>query len=146
MCVIAASVCGALCAVLGEEKFGGYLKFVCALVCICILLTPLASDLPSAENFLRELPQISVSETDEGLLPLVWEMTEDETEKYICALTQNEFGINPADCRIDIDRSGEEAVIKSISVTVLNTDSATKKSIKSFLQKELGGEVTVVGE
>lgn len=146
LCVMAASVCGALCSALGDGAFSGSLRFVCSLVCLCIILSPVFSggerELPTAEELFdssrQELLQPDLS------LSLTAALTEEKTEEYICQLVLSRFGIKPVGCRIDIDWSTEPAEITCISVTADVTEESAE-AISKYLFEELGGEVTVVG-
>lgn len=139
--VLVASVCGALCALLAGAGFEKYVKYIASLACVCLMLAPLKSVVFDWQELSSSEPNPpEISQTPH----FAEEMAEENAERYICDIVFGKFGIKEVSADIVIDWSGQDAVIRSITVAVPKENSAGIGEIRAFLVQTLGGEVNVV--
>jgi len=141
--LIITSVCGSVCTLLASGGFEKYIKYIVALICTVLMLSPFRDmEITEIEDSFSD---ISASfEQSEGLYPLAAEMTEARTEEYISQIVFSEFGIYPLYTNIKIDWEQPEPIIENIIIAVGSEDMSFSEDIKKYLKDILGGEVEII--
>ncbi len=140
--IILTSVCGSLCTLLADGGYEKYIKYIVALICAVIILSPFRElDLKEIENALSDT-HINENISD-GLYPLATDLTEEKTKEYISSIVFSKFGINPISINIKIDWSREEPIIQEIKVYLDSDSMKHSREISEYLSMALGGEVYV---
>ena len=139
------SVCGGICALLAWGGFEKYIKYIAALICTVLVLSPFRdmdiSD--SAEDIMGEI-SVNYETSVQNMYALAGEMTEEKTKQYISDLVFSESGIKPTCVNIKIDWNKNDPVIENITVTLNSVDFSRAAEVKEYLFSVLGGEVSVV--
>lgn len=142
--LLTASVCGVLCTMLVKGGFEKYIKYIAALICAVIIITPIASiDLSSLTDAANEISD-SLPSQPTDLYGLSGKMTEERTEEYISELLFNKFGIKPIYSDIKIDWEPETAVVQKITVALSESDISIADEASNYLFEALGGEVEII--
>ncbi len=142
--LIITSVVGSVCAMLANGGFEKYIKYIAALICALMILSPLKNPDVDIESIINEdiLPE---SETYEnGLLSMSAEMTEQKTEEYISETVFSEFGIKPLYSIINIDWDADEPTVQSIKTALSSEDIRHSEDVGKYLRELLGGEVEII--
>jgi hypothetical protein len=126
----------------GFEK---YIKYICSLVCICLMISPFR------EMDLTKITELSVVTSDtespeNGLYAASSQIAESRAEEYINEIVFSEIGIKPHSTDIKIDWTLREPIIESITVSLASEDIGKSDATKNYLSNLLGGEVNVVAE
>ncbi len=125
MILLAAGITGSFASVLSEgSSLGKYVKYVSALVCIIIVITPLKSVLKSI-SIPFSPPEETVFSRDE-LTDAAIKMT----EKQISLKIKEKFGIIPKGICIEIDR--DEKI--TLSVELEEEDEIYREEIDKYIK------------
>ena len=142
--LLTVSVCGVLCTVLVKGGFEKYIKYIAALICAVVIITPLSGiDLSSLTDAANEISEFIPSQPND-LYSLSGNMTEERAEEYISELVFNKFGIKPIYSDINIDWEPETAVIQKITVALSEEDIHIADEAGEYLFEALGGEVEII--
>lgn len=136
ICLFAAALLsGAVCMAAEGSGFEKHIRYVCALVCIVVTVTPIVNitvkppELPSYEEV------SSVSGTD-----AVVGAAEEQAREYISSLIMKKFGISCNGVRIDLYSEGDSVTVTAVRVYIGGGDRA---AVKSYLEETLGGTIEV---
>ncbi len=141
--LILTSVCGSACALLASGGFEKYIKYIAALVCTVLMISPF-KDINTAE-ITQGFTEMSESfDASDGLYPMATQMTEDRAEEYISQIVFSEFGIYPLYTNIKIDWDQTEPIIEKITVALEREHINNSEGIKKYLREILGGEVEII--
>lgn len=142
--LLTASVCGAVCTLLAWGGFEKYVKYIAALVCTVIMISPFKElKLSDASDYVAD--GYSYSEESGGeLYALASQMTEERAEEYISQIVFAEFGIKVLYTDIRIDWDKEEPIIEEVTVALSGGDIAFAERTSAYLENTLGSGVTVI--
>lgn len=141
--LIITSVCGSVCSLLASGGFEKYIKYIVALICTVLMLSPFRDmELKEITNVGTDISELY--NQSEGLYPLATEMTESRAEEYISQIVFSEFGITPLYTDIKIDWEQPEPVIQQIIIAVDSENMDVAEDIKKHLKDILGGEVEII--
>ncbi len=141
--LIITSVCGSVCTLLASGGFEKYIKYIVALICTVLMLSPFRDmELTEIEDSFSDISDSF--DQSEGLYPLAAEMTEARTEEYISQMVFSEFGIYPLYTNIKIDWEQPEPIIENIIIAVGSENMSFSEDIKKYLKDILGGEVEII--
>lgn len=141
--LLVASVCGTMCSMLANGGFERYIKYICSLVCICLMIMPFREiDLSKTINA-PDFP-LDFEEPEKGLYSVSSQLAETRAEDYISEIVFSQIGIKPQSADIKIDWTLTEPIIESITVSLAYEDMEKAEETKSYLSNVLGGEVNVV--
>ncbi len=143
--LLVASVCGALCSMLTWGGYEKYIKYICSLICICLMILPFREIDFALEDFDAEAVT-TPSNPDDGLYTLSTELTEVRIGEYIDEIVFSQFGIKPKGSYIKIDWTLKEPIIESITVAFSNEDMHLADKAGAYLSSALGGEVKIIEE
>ena len=121
---------------LAGEGYEKYIKYVCALVCAVMLVSPLCGLDISAV-----LPGAELSDTG---TPGELAVYENRASEYISETVYSEYGIKPLGVNIKIEWVGESPTVTHISLA-LPEGSGKADAIREYLAAEYGGEVEIIG-
>ena len=143
--LLVTSVCGTMCSMLANGGFEKYIKYICSLVCICLMISPFR------EMDLTKITELAVVTTEmeseeNGLYAVSSQIAENRAEEYINEIVFSEIGIKPQSTDIKIDWTLREPIIESITVLLATEDIGKSDVTKTYLSNLLGGEVHVVAE
>ena len=142
--LVVTAVCGGICSVLVEGGFEKYIKYIAALVCTLVMITPLKDlDMDFESQEFWDLEEV-FSDSGTELYPLAAEMTEIRGEEYISQMVFSQFGIKALSVDIKIDWGQTEPVIQDIEVVLPKEEAEKKQDIGDYLKKLLGGEVRII--
>ncbi len=142
--LLTASVCGVLCTMLAKGGFEKYIKYISALICAVIIITPLASiDISPLTDAVGEISDNLPSQPTD-LYTLSGKMTEERAEEYISEAVFNKFGIKPIYSDIKIDWEPETAIVQKITVALASDDIGIAEEASGYLFGLLGGEVEII--
>lgn len=142
--LLTTSVCGVLCTMLARGGFEKYIKYISALICAVIIITPLTSiDISSFSDVIDEAADGLPSQPTD-LYALSEKMTEERTEEYISEIVFNKFGIKPIYSDIKIDWEPETAVVQKITVALPPDAIGIAEEASGYLYEVLGGEVEII--
>ncbi len=146
-CILASSVIGSVCSILGGGGFEKYIKYIASLVCLLIILIPFReTDINEIINN-DSIQWESQNENKQADLDnLSQAMTEKKLKEYINEIVFIKFGIKPSDINININWTEDEGIIQEISVKLSKNNMKHSDDIKAHLEKNLGGEVEIVEE
>ena len=141
--LLVASVCGAMCVALSFGGFEKYIKYICSLVCICLMIVPFREiDIEA----IKDSYEISFSEQEgeSSLYAVSSQLAEERAESYITEIVFSQFGIKPLSTDIKIDWTQTEPLIEDITVSLSHEDMQKAEATKEYLMFILGGKVNVV--
>ena len=123
--LLAAGIYGSVASVLSDgSSLGKYVKYVSALVCVILVISPL-KDIVHSISFTATPPlQPEVSQSE------ITEKAVDMTEKQIAEKIKDKFGIIPTSVCIEIDRDGKIL----LSVDLNETDEGYRKEIDEYVK------------
>lgn len=143
--LIIASVTGTVCALLTKGGFEKYIKYITALICTIILISPLSrKDFSSAAQEYRDALELLSREEMNNMYGPSDNLARQRAEEYITEVLFEKFGIKPHYCNINIDWNSNEPTVKSIEVGITSQTEEQRKQIKAHLENLLGGEVKVI--
>lgn len=133
--LLAASVCSAICVSLAGEGYEKYIKYICALVCAVMLISPLRGI--DISGILFDPAEISYAESDLAAY-------EKQAADHISQSVYKEYGIKPLSVNIKIEWVGESPTVTRISLALpAGTENAA--AVREYLAAEYGGEVEIIG-
>lgn len=136
--LLTASVLGALCAAFAGSAFEKYLRYLAALICILLVLSPFRSF--DVSSLLQ--PGIPYADTSlpEGktLAELAGTYAEAEICQWITASLSSETGITAADVRIDIDWTETEPVIRAVYLILPPEQAARAEEAAAWVTNTYG--------
>ena len=142
--LILTSVIGSVCAMLTSGGFEKYIKYIAALICALVILSPLKSiKTEIGDNLAENLLPESV-EYENGLYSMSAEITEQKTEEYISETVFSEFGIKPLYSIININWDVEEPTVESIKTALSKEDISRADEVENYLTTLFGGEVEII--
>lgn len=142
--LIITSVVGSVCAMLSSGGFEKYIKYIAALICALVILSPLTDIELDTEKLTSEIILPENGEYENGLLSISAEMTEQKTEDYISETVFSEFGIKPLYSIINIDWDADEPTVQSIKTALSSEDIRHSEDVGKYLRELLGGEVEII--
>lgn len=142
--LIITSVVGSVCAMLASGGFEKYIKYIAALICALMILSPLKSASGDIDGLINESIIPKTENYENGLYSLSIEITEQKTEEYISETVFSEFGIKPLYSIININWEAEEPTVESIKTVLSPTDYPRADDVGDFLKEILGGEVEII--
>ncbi len=136
--LLTASVLGAVCAAFAGGAFEKYLRYLSALICILLILSPFRSLdlLPGTEQLTDGQPEATVS--GKTLEELAGELAEPEICAQIAAALSAQTGITAADVRIDIDWTEEEPVIRAVRLILSPEDAGRAAEAADWVESAYG--------
>lgn len=137
--LITASVIGALSSALVCKTYEKYIKYIAALICTAIVISPLNGVISKIENLVsrtESTSEHSEHQTAQQANLLIASKTEENAEDYVSNLVFSDLGIRTHSMNIEIESEGTEFSIKSVTAT---TDSEAEiEPLKKYLQKLFG--------
>lgn len=137
--LITASVIGALSSALVCKTYEKYIKYIAALICTAIVISPLSGVISKIENLISDTESTSEhseNQTAQQANLLIANKTEETAEEYVSNLVFSDLGIRTRSMDIEIESKGTEFSIKS--VTAATASEAEIESLKTYLQKLFG--------
>ncbi len=135
-----ASLLGAICTSLAGSKLEKYMRYLAALLCILLIISPLRDLKLSTPS----LPEEDLSVPQGNTLS---ELAQAEAETDICKALSTALsagtGITPASLRIDIDWNTTEPVIHTVSVALFSGDFSRKEEVEAWVANNYGIPCTV---
>lgn len=141
--LLVASVCGAMCVSLACGGFEKYIKYICSLICICLIILPFREIDPQKIKGFGEI-SFSEPEPESGLYGISSQLAEERAEGYINEIVFSQFGIKPESSDIKIDWTQTEPVIENITVFLSHDDMKKAEETEKYLCGVLGGKVNVI--
>jgi hypothetical protein len=124
MILLVAGITGSVASVLSDgSSLGKYVKYISALVCVLIVISPLKSILQSISVPLSKPQEVDFSSEQ------LYESAINLTEEQISLKIKEKFGIIPKGICIEIDRDEKIA----LSVTLNDEDLHMKDEIDKFI-------------
>lgn len=136
--LLTASVLGAICSAFVGSAFEKYLRYLAALICVLLVLSPFRSFdasglLPSGtsgeEVFLPE---------GKTLAERAGEQAESEICAWIAQSLSAETGITAEDVRIDIDWTENEPVIRAVRLILPPEEAYRAEEAAAWVEKTYG--------
>ena len=125
MILLVAGITGSVASVLSDgSSLGKYVKYISALVCVLIVISPLKSILQSISVPLSKPQEIDFSSEQ------LYEDAINLTEEQISLKIKEKFGIIPKGVCIEIDRDGKIL----LSVDLNENDEGYRKEIDEYVQ------------
>lgn len=125
MILLIVGIFGSIASVLSDgSALGKYVRYISALVCVIIVITPLKEILKVFPTSFSQPEEIIFSEDD--LTTSAIKMTEEQISEKI----EEKFGIIPIDVCIEIDR--DEKI--SLSVTLEEKDEHRRAEIDEYVK------------
>ena len=137
--LITASVIGALSSSLVCKTYEKYIKYIAALICTAIVISPLSGVISKIENLISDTESTSEhseNQTAQQANLLIANKTEETAEEYVSNLVFSDLGIRTRSMDIEIESKGTEFSIKSVTATTAG--EAEIESLKTYLQKLFG--------
>lgn len=137
--LITASVIGALSSALVCKTYEKYIKYIAALICTAIVISPLSGVISKIENLISDTESTSEhseNQTAQQANLLIANKTEETAEEYVSNLVFSDLGIRTRSMDIEIESKGTEFSIKSVTATTAS--EAEIESLKTYLQKLFG--------
>lgn len=136
--LLTASVLGALCAAFVGSAFEKYLRYLAALICILLVLSPFRSFDPS-DLFFTDLSgeEISLPE-GKTLSELAGEQAESEICDYIAQSLSAETGITAVEVRIDIDWTEDRPVIRAVHLLLPPEEEHRAEEAAAWVERTYG--------
>lgn len=122
--LLTAGIVGSIASVLTDSSsLGKYVKYISALVCVIIVITPLKSVFKAFS--------VSVSPPTETVYSqdTLTNTATDITEKQISEKIKEKFGITPTEVSINIDTDGKI----TLSVSLCEADEIYRKDIDEYI-------------
>ncbi len=136
LCLFASALLsGAVCMAAEGSGFEKHIRYVCALVCIVVTVSPIV-------NITIETPELPSYE--EASIPsgtdAVISTAEEQAREYISSLIMKKFGISCKGVRIDLYSEGDSVTVTNVRVYVDGGDTA---AVRRYLEETLGGAIEV---
>lgn len=143
--LILTSVAGTVCALLTKGGFEKYIKYITALICAFILISPLSrADFSSAKQEYEKAAEMISQEEMNDLCRLSGDLACQRAKEYITEELLEKFGIKPHYCNINIDWNSNEPTVKCIEIGITSQREEQREQVRAHLENLLGGEVKVV--
>jgi hypothetical protein len=127
MILLVSGIAGSVAASLSDgSSLGKYVKYISALVCVVIVISPLSTVIKSITLPLSEPAETTFSE--ETLTETAIKMTEKQLSEKI----YEKFGIIPTGVRIEIDRDEKVSVFVSLKAE----DEVHREEIESYILRD----------
>lgn len=139
--LITASVIGALSTALVCKTYEKYIKYIAALICTAIVISPLGGVVSKIGTLLsptEERSSASAVHSCSQANALIADKTEEAAEAYVSDLVFSELGISTESVDIEIESVGTEFSIKSVKATV--ADDSELEPLKNYLKNLFGAE------
>ena len=141
--LLVASVCGTMCSMLVSGGFEKYIKYICSLVCLILMILPFR-EIDLKKSFEDYEVSLESEEGEQGLYKISSELAESRAEDYISEIVFSQIGIKPLSSDIKIDWALTEPIIESVTVSLSHDDMKMAEETRKYLFDVLGGEVDVV--
>jgi len=136
ICLFAAALLsGAVCMAAEGSGFEKHIRYVCALVCIVVTVSPIVNITVNPP----ELPSYEEVSTAPGADAVV-NVAEEQVMEYISSLIMKKFGISCKGVRIDLYSEDDSVTVTAVRVYIGGGDVS---AVKSYLEETLGGEIEV---
>ncbi len=123
--LLTAGIFGSIASVLSEgSSLGKYVKYISALVCVIIVISPLQKILKTISVPLSKPEEVSFSND------ILYSQAVKMTEEQISLKIKEKFGIIPKGICIEIDR--DEKI--TLSVTLEEKDMSMKEEIDKYIE------------
>lgn len=139
--LITASVVGALSTSLVCKNYEKYVKYIAALICTVIVISPI-SEVFSQIKALLSTEETAYTEPEpknySASNELIAKKTEETAEAYVSQLVFSDLGISTAAIDIEIESKDGEFIIKT--VTAKTTDKKDREILEPYLENLFGEE------
>jgi len=132
------SLLGALCTAAAGARLEKYLRYLSALLCILLIVSPFREfDLSFPREDLQSpaLPEVSAPATLDGL-------AEQQAESELCRILSLQLsqgtGITPTELRIDMDWTLEEPVVLALHLTLSPADREKAGEVSAWAEASYG--------
>ena len=140
--IFAASVLGAVCALLAGSAFEPYIRYLASLACILLIVYPFRSF-----SFTYSASESSGQETltsADTLQVLAGEMASTEICRAIGDALCAQTGITASDIRIDMEWTEQDAIITAVYLTIATQEHVS--TAKAWIEQTYGVPCEAVWE
>ncbi len=129
--LLTVGILGSVASVLSDgSSLGKYVKYISALVCVSIIISPLSSVLKGfAEYAKKEIPKDFFEQSSNNVSSDLEKKAFELTEKQISEKIKEKFGIIPTSVSIFIDGKGKI----DVDFSLREEDKKAEKEIEAFL-------------
>ncbi|MDL2287092.1 stage III sporulation protein AF [Eubacteriales bacterium OttesenSCG-928-G02] len=137
---IASIICGIVSVIASGSSSEKYVKYICSLVCVVMVISPFVDMKISEIDFDYTATEVSGQYIS---VQKVSQMSENMLINYINEILLNDYGINAADVRINIDSGENFITLTSVVVYLSEENEEFLTSVQSKLSAVIGTGITV---
>lgn len=132
------SLLGAVCTAVAGERLEKYVRYLAALLCILLIVSPFREfdlSFPGEDLQSPALPEVSAPATLDGL-------AEQQAESELCRILSLQLsqgtGITPTELRIDMDWTLEEPVVLALHLILAPKDGEKAGEVSAWAEAAYG--------
>lgn len=142
LCILASALISGMITMLVSGSYAEkYIKYLCALVCVSVTVSPLIKlsfDYKSDERFEEVVPAIDDNGTE-----LIENTAAKQINEYINQLIFDKFGITDAYVSINISDCDQTLTVESILLYINESTNTAPAEIEEYLLTVIGGKIKV---